>query len=301
MTESNPRLPNLIIIGVHKAGTTSLYTYLAKHPDICPSFKKEIGYFLPLMFGKELASVEDYSEFFQHCRHQPFRMEASPSYFYGKENIAAPMRRVVPDARIILVLRDPTERLVSFFSRAVSKSTLPADIKFEDYLSISEQYLGSDDYNVYARGVREGIYIDYIEPWQDKFGEDLMVVFFDDLNESALDFTQSICSWLGLRTECYSSEDFTIENKTLQYKHGALHRRVKDLYMKNEAFWRKHHRLKQRLRKVYNTVNADNSGGLKTIENASVERLREFYRPHNTRLRQFLESIGQGALPKWLN
>ena len=49
MTE--PRLPNLVIAGVPKAGTTSLFNYLAQHPDICPSDVKETRYFEPLRYG----------------------------------------------------------------------------------------------------------------------------------------------------------------------------------------------------------------------------------------------------------
>lgn len=300
MTQVACKLPNLVIAGVHKAGTTSLYSYLSKHPDICPSFKKEIGYFLPLMFGREPAPIDEYAGYFEHCGNESFRLDASPSYFYGNQDIAAAMSEVLPDAKVILVLRDPTDRLVSFFSRAVSKSTLPADIKFDEYLAISETKVDSDEYSVYTRGVREGIYADYIEPWQESFGDSLKIVFFDDLKKNALDLTQSICSWLGLPIDCYSPQDFTIENKTLQYKNRGLHRYVKDMYMKNEVFWRKHHWLKQRFRVVYNALNADKSGGLKTIDEASVARLRDYYAPHNMRLRSFLVVNGYSDLPEWL-
>ena len=300
MMSNGRNLPNLIIAGVHKAGTTSLYTYLAKHPEICPSFKKEIGFFVPLMFDRDTPPIEEYASYFRHCENQQFRLDASPSYFYGKDKIASAINKELPDAKVVLLLRDPTDRLISFFSRAISKSTLPADISFKDYLTMSEEKMGGSEYNVYARGIREGLYIDYIQPWQSVFGSNLKVVFFDDLKESALDLTSSICRWLDLDASCFEPQDFTIENRTMQYRHRTLHRYVKDAYMRNEAFWRKNHWLKQRFRGVYNKFNADKDQRLRTIDDESVARLRALYSPYNKKLKSFLESNNYASLPDWL-
>ncbi len=48
---TSARVPNLVIVGVVKSGTTSLFNYLSQHPDICPSDVKETRYFDPLRFG----------------------------------------------------------------------------------------------------------------------------------------------------------------------------------------------------------------------------------------------------------
>jgi hypothetical protein len=286
---------------VHKAGTTSLYSYLGKHPQICASFRKEIGFFVPLMFDKEIPALEEYTKHFSHCGNEYFRMEASPSYLYGKEKIAEAIKKTLPDVRIIVILRDPTDRLLSFFSRAVSKSALPVDIALNDYLSLSEQKVNSTVHDVYSRGVREGMYIEYIRPWQHIFGHSMKVVFFDDLQQSALDLTKNICAWLGLDTACLESQDFGIENKTRQYRYRKLHRYVKDAYMKNEAFWREHYRLKQRLRTIYNFFNADATSPLQAADEAGVAKLRSLYEPYNQELKVFLESHNYASLPRWLN
>jgi hypothetical protein len=301
VTSNNCRLPNLIIAGVHKAGTTSLYSYLGKHPQICPSFRKEIGFFVPLMFDREIPALEEYSKYFTHCGNEYFRMEASPSYLYGKEKIAEAIRKAIPDAKIIVILRDPTDRLLSFFSRAVSKSALPEDIGLNDYLSVSKQKINSAEHDVYSRGVREGLYIEYIRPWQRAFGHNMKVVFFDDLQQSALGLTRNICAWLGLDTTCLESQDFSVENKTRQYRYRKLHRYVKDVYMKSEAFWREHYRLKQRLRNIYNMFNADAASTLRTVDEAGIAKLRALYEPYNQELKVFLESNNYASLPRWLN
>lgn len=301
MTTNHCKLPNLIIAGVHKAGTTSLYSYLAKHPQICPSFKKEINFFVALMKHQMLPAMEEYGSYFSHCENELYRMEASPSYFYGKDRVAEAIKKEIHGVKIIVILRDPTDRLVSTFSRAVAESRLPEDTDFHDYLTISEKKLNSDGRDLYSRGVREGIYIDFIRPWQRIFDNDLKVVFFDDLKNNAFDLTADICKWLGLDTACFESKDFTVENKTLHYRHRSLHRYVTDIYMKSEAFWRKHHRLKQRLRNVYNMFNADADRKLQTIDEAAISRLRAKYAPHNKELKLFLESNNYKSLPGWLN
>jgi hypothetical protein len=301
LSSNSSNLPNLIIAGVHKAGTTSLYTYLAKHPQICPSYTKEIGFFMPLAAGGPLPPLDEYAKHFEHCNGERFRMEASPSYLYGKERIAAAIKREIPEAKVVVILRDPTERLKSYFSRAVSKLTLPQDISFSDYVALSEKHMDSDEHSVYARGIREGIYINYLPPWQSIFGAEFKIVFFDDLKRDPYSLTCALCRWLGLDAEILACDDFGVENRTLQYRFKTLHRRVKDFYMKNEAFWRRHHRLKQYLRGIYNQFNADANPGLQTIDEAAVSRLRSFYRPHNLKLKAFLEANGYSVTPAWLN
>src|SRR4051794_41003093 len=71
MTMGGPeQLPNLIIAGVSKGGTTSLFRYLAQHPDICPSPIKELRYFEPLRYGEPLTPIESCARHFEHCTGQ---------------------------------------------------------------------------------------------------------------------------------------------------------------------------------------------------------------------------------------
>ena len=54
------RLPNLLIVGVAKAATTSLFQYLAQHPDIFPAELKELRYFTPLRYAEPLPPIGSY-------------------------------------------------------------------------------------------------------------------------------------------------------------------------------------------------------------------------------------------------
>ncbi len=87
-------LPNLLIAGVPKGGTSSLFRYLAQHPDICPASVKEIAFFNPLRReGGTLPSLDTYRKHFAHCEGEEYAMEATPSYCYGAKRMIEAISR----------------------------------------------------------------------------------------------------------------------------------------------------------------------------------------------------------------
>src|SRR3712207_9448996 len=64
------RLPNLIIAGVGKGGTTSLFRYLGQHPQVCASRVKELRYFQSLRYGEPMAPLDQYTRHFAHWNGQ---------------------------------------------------------------------------------------------------------------------------------------------------------------------------------------------------------------------------------------
>ncbi len=148
---SNPALPNFFIVGAGKAGTTSLCSYLRQHPDIYMSPVKEPCYFaseiraeamtrpiqqhvalqsreLPSVLGDDAATKphgwiaaewEDYTRLFQGVRGEKAIGEASAAYLWS-ETAAVNIRARVPDAKIIMILRDPAERAFSQYLHQVS-------------------------------------------------------------------------------------------------------------------------------------------------------------------------------------
>jgi len=123
------RLPNFLIIGAQKAGTTSLYSYLNQHPQIYMSPVKEPNYFayderldsggqIRPRAAKIVSTLEDYEALFDGIHDETAWGEASPSYLYSAR---APFRihELIPDARMIAILRDPVERAFSNFVHTV--------------------------------------------------------------------------------------------------------------------------------------------------------------------------------------
>jgi hypothetical protein len=124
---ATPMLPNLIIIGAMKCGTTSLHYYLGLHPQISMSAEKELKFFVEERnWPKGRAWYE--SKFPVDA---PVRGEASPSYtFYPVfDGVPERMYGVVPDAKLIYVVRDPVERLISQYrhDRAEGKVCAPLE------------------------------------------------------------------------------------------------------------------------------------------------------------------------------
>ena len=133
------RLPNLVIAGVPKAGTTSLFSYLAQHPEVCGSDVKEPRYFNPLRLGGELGPIEEYTAHFAHCAGQRYAMEASPGYFYGGRTLARGLLEALPDPRVVLILRAPGERCWSWFRFVKTRLHIPKDMSFDVYLDRCEE------------------------------------------------------------------------------------------------------------------------------------------------------------------
>src|SRR5882757_7989415 len=136
---SELKLPNLIIGGVHKAGTTSVFTYLSMHPDVCGSSTKEIGFFMPLKYGEPIGSLEEYSKYWSHCEgEKKYLLEASPSYIYGKEVIASRIRHELgKGVKVIFIFRNPTDRLFSFYERKKVNTYLSENITFRSFVEKS--------------------------------------------------------------------------------------------------------------------------------------------------------------------
>ena len=127
-------LPNLLIIGVPKAGTTSLFSYLNLHNQVFGSSPKEPGYFHPLRWGEELSAITKYEKAFTGYSNQKYAMEATPGYFYGGQKVSNKMKKLLPDSRVIVVLRDPVQRLFSFYKYKLSLGHIESGLSFDQYL-----------------------------------------------------------------------------------------------------------------------------------------------------------------------
>jgi len=118
-------LPNFIIAGETKCGTTSLYNMLTQHPNVLPAQKA--GYNTVTEDGEDLAikevrffdrywakGVRWYESCFPECPPGTITGEGTPMYLYRAQALQR-MASVVPDAKIIIMLRNPVDRLVSHY------------------------------------------------------------------------------------------------------------------------------------------------------------------------------------------
>jgi hypothetical protein len=297
-----PRLPNLLIAGVAKAGTTSLFNYLAQHPEICPSDVKETRYFEPLRFGEALPPIETYAAHFRHWRSERYALEATPTYFSGGRRVASAVREALPQVRVLVVLRNPSDRCWSDFRFEQSRGRIPTDMDFDTYLERCEtlraQGLDQRRENRSFTGLIDGCYADWLEDWFAELGGRLKVIYFDDLSRDASATVADICSWLDVDDGVVDRFDLAVENKTEQVRSQAVQKMALAVNRRAESFFRRHPTVKRRLRALYYRANREPTQ--LTVSPSAARRMAEFYEPCDARLASLAETMGI-ARPPWVS
>jgi hypothetical protein len=296
------RLPNLIIAGATKAGTTSVFRYLRQHSGVCASYEKELRYFLPLRYDEPIGSPNDYAARFSHWSGQPWVMEASPGYLYGGARIATAMDALLPSARVVLMLREPTARCWSFFNFMRSRAQLDQDTGFDTWLDTALKLVAAgtdqDRANHPYSGLGTGCYDLWLPCWIDTFGERLKIEFFDDLAADPLATVERLCTWLGLDPSEAAGFSYHIENRTQQFRNPLLQQAALRVNKANETFLERHPGVKRLVRSAYYRINrrADTN----RMSEEARARLDTFYAPHLLTLRAGLRLDELQRAPHWL-
>jgi sulfotransferase family protein len=120
MPRSKGRLPDFLVIGAMKAGTTSLYHYLAPHPEIFMASVKELDFFVESANWRR--GLDWYARQFDDAGDAAVAGEASTAYSKHPVVPGVPERisTVLPDAKIVYVLRDPIDRIRSHYQHRVA-------------------------------------------------------------------------------------------------------------------------------------------------------------------------------------
>ena len=299
---AQPRLPNLVIIGTPKAGTTSLFRYLSYHPEIFPSSLKETNYFVPLRYGQEPEAIEKYESYFAGQAGERYLMEATPKYIYGGRRLVERMKKTLPEARVIISLRDPVDRLFSSFVYKRSYSLVDQEFTFPVFLKECEAMpmedkLKAENFVFYAR--EAGHYSDFLPDWHDLYGDQLKVVFFDDLKNDARAWIRDLCRWLDLDPTLYDEMSFGVENKSVNYKNRRMMRFAFAVDEKFQGLWNRFPRFKGFLSWAHRGVNVNPIR--EKMDPELRKELQGHYRPYNQKLKEQLEAMGQAdKLPDWV-
>ena len=212
-------LPNFLIIGAQKAGTTTLYHLLRGHPAIFMPEVKEPGFFIrgfpdPVRFqtlrrpddgrtattigsrGAAWSTLEEYAALFEPGAELPLRGEASTPYLpspYAARRIA----EVLPDIRLIVLLRDPVERAFSAYTYNLSRGTEPAPTFAE---AVASELRGERDDWVYGwRYLYTGRYAEHLRRYLDLFPRERLAVFrFEELRADSGAVFADACRFLGV-------------------------------------------------------------------------------------------------------
>lgn len=214
-------LPDFVIIGAQKCGTTFLHRILGWHPSVEPASAKELHYF-DLNPGKGINWYRAHFPLSSPGRKREFITgEASPYYLFHP-HAAARMVRTIPNVRLILLLRDPVDRAYSHYQHRVRKGI--ETLGFEEALEAEERRLDGELekmmedklYNSYNHQhfsyLSRGIYVDQIKEWSSRFGSERMLVLkSEDLFDYPSHTLRRVLEFLGLPG--WKPKDFRIRTE----------------------------------------------------------------------------------------
>jgi hypothetical protein len=295
MTDSS-LLPNLIIGGVFKSATTSLFTYLTMHPDICGSAKKETSFFTKLAEDAKPPPIESYLDYFSTCKEARYRLEASPDYFYGGRKVATIMRDKLPkDTRIIFVFREPVERFISHFKHEKKFLYLPQNTNIDAYV---QQWQNTPTYEDIFFPLEASFYNRFLQDWFDIFGDKIKIIFFEQIRDSRDELLQELAEWLSIDPSLFVFDDMIVENQTVGYRNPVLQWIALTINRQGEIFWRRNPKLKRKLKDLYFSLNGANNTDELSDEQANT--LRQAFSQSNSDLCHLLKQQGYVNFPPWL-
>src|SRR5450631_655100 len=171
-SQRGPLVPNVIIPGVTHSGAAMLAADLGRHPQVCLPTVKRIDHFTPIRFGREIdADLADYDTHFASWAGQRYRVETSPVYLDGGRHMVDTISGALPGLRVIVVLRDPADRLWTSYTDKLARGRLPWAIGFETYVDrcLALRANGADRFegNRHFRALSAGFYVEHLPLWLD--------------------------------------------------------------------------------------------------------------------------------------
>ncbi|NXJ79878.1 NDST4 sulfotransferase, partial [Trogon melanurus] len=271
-------LPKFLVIGPQKTGTTALYLFLLMHPSIIsnlpsPKTFEEVQFFNGNNYHK---GIDWYMDFFPTPANitTDLLFEKSANYFHSEE---APKRAasLIPKAKIITILIDPSDRAYSWYQHQRSHED-PAALKFNFYEVItSSHWAPSEIRTLQKRCLTPGWYAVHIERWLTHYpASQLLIIDGQQLRSDPATVMDEVQKFLGVSPHYNYSEALTFDPQ--------------------KGFW-------CQLLEGGKTKCLGKSKGRKypPMDQESRAFLSSYYREHNVELSKLLHRLGQ-PLPSWL-
>jgi hypothetical protein len=198
--------PDAIVIGTGKGGSTSLFDYLAQHPLVARPTRKEV-YFFDLHYGRGTSWYR--AQFSMKTRRGMRAIEATPNYL-SDPRVPARVHELIPNAKFIVLLRDPVGRSVSHWGHLVrdgreqrTLAHLLAD-EIAEPLDAVEAITGHEDTIRWLRShvLYHACYARHLERWFERFDRSqFLFLFSDDLFADPVGTTVRVQEFIGLPPE----------------------------------------------------------------------------------------------------
>ena len=218
-------MPNFIVLGAGKAGTQSVYNYLLEHPEIYMSPIKETNFFAlngqqPDFKGPpdpinqySVANIDAYRALFDFVTDEKAIGEISPLYLYSSE-AAANIKQTIPEAKLIVILRNPVDRAFStyLFLRARLTETITdfSDALNREDIRIAQNWPWPWHYK------RLGFYHKQLQRYYDRFDpKQIKVYLYEDFRADNIAIMQDMYRFLEV-------DDSFVPDVSLQYNFSGL-------------------------------------------------------------------------------
>lgn len=216
------RWPDFYLVGAARSGTTSMFTLLKQHPEIWVSVLKE-----PHFFGTDLTrqphTVRDrevYGRFFEDAGEEQICGEGSVWYLLSK-NAAAEIQEVRPEAKILIMLREPASMVQSLHSLYLRTGN--------EELEDLEEAVAAEDARRQGRRIPdtayfpEGLlytevasYTERVRRYLDTFGDNVRIVLFDDFVADTPAVYRDTVSFLGVDPDFVPNWDLPAANAAMR-------------------------------------------------------------------------------------
>lgn len=221
---------DFIVIGTQKAGTTALYHYLTKHPQIAMSSKKELHYFCQDDGSVGAHTYEKYHEYFVMDNNKT-EGEITPDYI-GHIHCPKRIYEYNPNIKLILILRNPIDRAYSHWNMARNFFKEKHSFAFCVLLDAIKSLKSKLNTNITTTYFRKGLYSFQINNYYRYFKkEQLLILKYEDYTSDQEEQLKIIFEFLGIDSKSYKfefQEVFRIDYKSNM--HLFLRRILKFLY-----------------------------------------------------------------------
>ena len=284
-------LPNVIIAGAPKSGTTSVFNWLADHPEVCASSVKETYYLMdreyPLFNPKHNYlnnGLEGYNFFFKN--NNKVILEATPDYLY-QQTAPEVISKLNPTPNIIFILRKPSERVYSTYKFFRGhKAIIDNNITFSEFIYRIKNEPKSFSHNLgklLQEVIKQSQYIVYLNYWLSKINPDNIHIFlFEELQQDSKAFMTHLSNRIHINPSFYDNYSFPIYNISYSVKSTSFHRLKNKLtrYLPNGSY-------RKYTSWLYKRLNVNNNGFTKPLEDLkTIKDLDNIFYFYNKRLEE---------------
>jgi len=280
------RLPNFLVIGVEKGGTTWLHAQLKKHPEIFLPQSKEIHFFNK--YNSNLIEhdyfqlgINWYADFFKQYKEQKAIGEVTPMYICDPE---APLRvqQTLPNVKLIAILRNPVHRAYSHYWMAKQKKHVR--LTFREVIEQKE-----------SRFIGRGLYYQQLKVYHELFQpEQIMILFYEEVFKNPRYWLAQICRFLGIDDTFYLNNSMVNEKvfpasgykstTLLNLQNKMVHGLRRNGFSSQLLTWLKNKGISDRLKKL-NTIKKSYD----PIDEKDAMSLYNFYKEDMQTLSFFLK------------